>query len=234
MDRQTMADTLQRGAVPVAHTYMGPDHPMYPQIESQLVKYEFDPRKTIQMIEGLGYRRGAEGMFLDGSGQRLSVEARTTPGDLYDKILEAVRDNWQVAGVAAEIISIPRQRQSDLEYRATRPGLELTRRGTNLTNLSSFHGRQTPLAETRWIGSNVPRYQNGEFDALIDKYFVTVAIPERTQVVGQIMRHISEQLNMMHIFYDSEPALISNRIVEAHGRGSESTQTWNVHLWDVR
>ena len=233
-DRQTMADALQRGAVPVAHTYMGPDNPMYPQIESQIVKYELDPRRATQMIESLGFTRGSDGVYSDPSGQRLAVEIRATPGDLYDKIMEAVRDNWQGVGVATETVSIPRQRQSDLEYRATRPGFELTRRGTNLTNLSSFHGRETPFAESRWIGSNVPRYQNAELDGLIDRYFVTVPIPERTQVAGLIMRHISDQLNMMHVFYDSEPALISNRIVEAHGRGSESTQTWNIHQWDVR
>ena len=234
MDRQTMADALQRGAVPVAHTYMGPDNPMYPQIESQIVKYDYDPRRATQMIEALGFIRGSDGMFVDATGQRLSVEIRATPGDLYDKIMESVRDNWQSVGVATETVSIPRQRQSDLDYRANRPGFELTRRGTNLTNLSSFHGRETPTAESRWIGSNVPRYQNAELDALIDRYFVTVPIPDRTQVAGQIMRHISDQLNMMHIFYDSEPALISNRVLEARGRGSESTQTWNIHLWDVR
>jgi peptide/nickel transport system substrate-binding protein len=233
MDRQTMADTLQRGAVPVAHTYMGPDSPMYPQIESQIVKYEYDPRRATQMIESLGFARGGDGVYSD-AGQRLAVEIRATPGDLYDKIMEAVRDNWQTVGVATETVSIPRQRQSDLEYRATRPGFELTRRGTNLTNLSSFHGRESPAAESRWIGSNVPRYQNTELDALIDRYFVTVPMLERTQVAGQIMRHISDQLNMMHVFYDSEPALISNRVLEARGRGSESTQTWNIHLWDVR
>ncbi|MBM2812488.1 MAG: Peptide transporter substrate-binding protein, partial [Chloroflexi bacterium] len=129
---------------------------------------------------------------------------------------------------------IPRQRQSDLEYRATRPGFELTRRGTNLRNLASFHGRETPLADSRWIGSNVPRYQNAEWDALVDRYFVTVPIPERAQVLGQIMRHVSEQLNMMHIFYDSEPSLLSNRLVNAYGRGSESSATWNVYEWDLK
>lgn len=233
IDRQTMADTLQSGLVPVAHTFMGTDNPMYPQIEPRIVKYEFDPRKASQMIEAIGVTRGSDGMFAQG-GQRLSLEMRTTPGDLYDKILAAVRDYWQGVGVGAEAVSVPLQRQRDLEYRATRPGFELTRRGTNLSQMIGFVGRQTPLPETRFIGSNVPRYQNADFDALVDRYFVTVPIPARTQVAGEIMHHISDQLNMMHIMYDSEPALISNRIINAHGRGSESTQTWNVHQWNVK
>lgn len=232
-DRQTMADVLQVGLVPVAHTYLGPDHPMYKEIEPLIVKYEYDPRKAAQMIEELGYRRGPDAIFRDAAGSRLLVEARATPGDLYDKTLEVLRDQWQQAGVAAEIISIPHQRQTDQEWRATRPGFELTRRGTDLGQLESFHSRNTPLPETRYSGGNVPRYANPEFDALIDRYFVTVPIAERTRVVGQIMRHISDQLNMMHLFYDGEPALIGHRLVNVRARGTESTQTWNVHQWDV-
>jgi ABC-type transport system substrate-binding protein len=186
------------------------------------------------MIEALGYSRGPDGGFRDGAGQRLGVETRATPGDFYDRILEVVRDYWQTSGVATETVSIPRQRQADQEYRATRPGFELTRRGTNLAQLADFHGRVTPLPETRFVGNNVSRYQNPEWDALIDRYFVTVPIRERTQVAGQIMRHVSDQLNMMHIFYDSEPALIASRIVNAHGRSGESTQAWNIWEWDTR
>ncbi|MBM2810292.1 MAG: hypothetical protein HW416_1051, partial [Chloroflexi bacterium] len=234
LDRQTMADTLQRGQVPIAHTWLGPDSPMYPEIDPTLVKYEYDPRKTSQMVEALGYTRGPDGIFRDASGQRLVVEARATPGDLYDKILEVTRDYWQAAGVGTDTVPIARQRQADVEYRTTRPGFELTRRGTDLTTLKSFHSRETPLPENRFTGSNVPRYVNAEWDALVDKLFVTVPIGERTQVVGQIMRHMSDQLNIMNLFYDSEPALIANRVVNAMARGNESTQTWNVHEWDVR
>jgi peptide/nickel transport system substrate-binding protein len=207
---------------------------MYKAIEPRIVKYEYDPRQAVQMIEGLGYVRGTDGIFRDGAGQRLAVEIRSTPGEIYDLILQSVATYWQQAGVATDTLAIPRQRQRDREWRATRPGFEMTRRGTNLSNLESFHSRQTELPENNFLGSNVPRYRNPEFDTLVDRYFVTVPLPERTEVVAEIMQHISSQLNMMELFYDGEPALIANRLANVRGRASESTQTWNVHLWDVK
>ncbi len=99
--------------------------------------------------------------------------------------------------------------------------------------LSSFRSVETSLPDNNYTGGNVSRYQNPEWDALIDHYFVAVPIPERTQVTMQIMRHVSDQLNIMHLFYDVDPLFVANRLVNVRGRGAESSPTWNISQWDV-
>lgn len=231
MDRQTMADTLQLGMVPVAHAYLGLDHFMYKAIEPQITKYEYDPRKAMRMIEGLGFTFGGESGFRDASGSALRMELRATPGDLYDKILLAIANDWQQIGLNTEAIMIPSQRQADYEYRENRPGFEMTRRGTSLGQLPHswvFNPRTGRGSE------HIARYQSAEWDALVDRYLVTVPMPERTRAVGDIMAHATTNLHMMEIMYDGEPTLIGNRLVNVSGRAYETTQTWNVHLWDVK
>ena len=39
-------------------------------IESAIVKYDYDPRKAMQLLAGLGYTKGSDGFLADGSGQR--------------------------------------------------------------------------------------------------------------------------------------------------------------------
>jgi ABC-type transport system substrate-binding protein len=183
------------------------------------------------MIEGLGYAMGPDGGFRDASGTPLRQELRATPGDLYDKILLAIANDWQQIGIAAEAIMIPSQRQADYEYRENRPGFEMTRRGTSLGQLPRswvFNPRTGRGSE------HIARYQNPEWDALIDKYSVTVPIGDRTRAVGDIVKHATENLHMMEIMYDGEPTLIANRLVNVRGRAYETTQTWNAHVWDVR
>jgi peptide/nickel transport system substrate-binding protein len=231
MDRQTMADTLQLGMVPVAHAYLGPDHPMYGAIEPRIVKYEYDPRKATQMIENLGFVRGQDGRLRDASGQPLDLELRATPGDLYDKILSAVANDWKQIGIGGDTIMIPTQRQADYDYRENRPGFEMTRRSTSLSQLPRswvFNPRTSRGA------GHIARYQSAEWDALLDKYLVTVPLPERTAAVGDIIAHATTNLHMMEVMYDGEPTLISNRLVNVHGRAYETAQTWDAHLWDVR
>jgi peptide/nickel transport system substrate-binding protein len=233
LDRQEMADTIMYGLVPVAHVFMNPAHPDYSAAEPRIAKYEYDPRRTADMLRGLGYTSGADGNYRGADGAPLDIELRTMTGDVVGKAGEVVADQWRKTGVRVQTTVVTAQRTRDREWRALRPGFETMRRGTGLENLSSYHSREIQLPETRFTGANIPRYGNPEFDGLLDRYFATIPRAERAEVLAQVMRHMSEQLNIMTLFYDTEPALISRRLVNVTARPVGSTQGWNVHLWDV-
>src|SRR5438132_677541 len=82
----------------------------------------------------------------------------------------------------------------------------------DLANIADQHGSQTPLPENNFSGRNRSRYQNAEFDALLDKYFVTISKPERIEVVGQLIYRITDQLTIMGLFYNVSPGIVSNRL----------------------
>jgi peptide/nickel transport system substrate-binding protein len=233
LDRQEMADTIMYGLVPVAHVFMNPAHPDYPTAEPRIAKYEYDPRRTADMLRGLGYTSGTDGGYRGADGAVLEIELRTMTGDVVGKAGEVVADQWRKNGVRVQTTVVTAQRTRDREWRSLRPGFETMRRGTGLENLSSYHSREIPLPETRFLGANIPRYGNPEFDGLLERYFATIPRAERAEVLAQVMRHMSEQLNIMTLFYDTEPALISRRLVNVTARPVGSTQGWNVHLWDV-
>ena len=54
---------LQAGLVPVAHTFLDPTEPEYKSIESDIVRYEYDPRQAAQMFEALGEWMGFPAYF---------------------------------------------------------------------------------------------------------------------------------------------------------------------------
>lgn len=243
IDRQQMADTLQHGATPVAHSFLGPNQPQYREIEAGLIRYEYDPRKAVQMIEGLGYTRGVDGFFRpdssgrDAANQKLSVELRTTTlNELQLSSVLAVADYWQRIGITVDQLVIPIQRQNDLEYRATYPAFELLA-GTpsDVRGIGQLHSSKARVPQNNFVGSNYARYINPEFDALIDRYFVTIPKQERRQVLGQIIYHISENLNAIGLFYNASPLMIGNRLVGVAATTAPSTSPlWNIHEWDVR
>src|SRR5207248_6581696 len=76
IDRQQMAETLMAGTVPAAHAFLSPSDPAYAAIESDIVRYDYDPRRAAELLEGLGFTRGADGGYRDTAGQRLGVEIR--------------------------------------------------------------------------------------------------------------------------------------------------------------
>lgn len=235
LDRQQWVDTFMRGLTSVAHSYLNPNEPEYREIEAQIVRYEYDPRRAVQLIEGLGYRRGADGVFMDALNRNLSLVVRGNAGDeLRRKVVLAMADELTKVGIAAEPYITPTQRTSDLEFVTNYPAFQVTQRPNQLRSLSNLHSSQATTRENNWSGANISRYMNPEFDALIDSYYVTVSRPERTRIVGQIMHHLTSEVLILGFFYTVEPILVNNRVLNVAGRYPRSTHAWNAHEWDVK
>jgi len=237
IDRQQLVDSLQFGLTSVAHSFLQPNQPQNREIEAQLPRYEFEPRRAEQMIGDLGYTKASDGFFRDAGGERLSVELRTTAQvDLQPAAQLIIADSWQRTGVAVEQMMIPVQRIREAPFRATFSSFELLNGPPNgEEGLGSLHGSRTRLPENNFIGSNYSRYQNPEFDALLDRYFTTIPKQERARALGAVIQHIAENLNEMGLIHIARPVLISNRLVNAGPNASTlTTEAWNVHLWDLK
>jgi peptide/nickel transport system substrate-binding protein len=226
LDRQELVDTLQHGLTLVAHSIFSPNRQEFGDTEAGVVRYDPDPRRAAQLLEESGYVKAADGLYRDTSGQRLSVEIRSTGGDDFrDKEVLAIADQWQRTGVGVDVTFIPRQRATDREYRVTRPGFEVASQNVDLQNL---HTREVPTPETRWVGANRGRYSSPELDALIDRYTTTIPRAERMAALTQIVRHVTDQLVMLNLYYTPDATPIANRL-----RNVPAGDPWNAHQWEA-
>jgi peptide/nickel transport system substrate-binding protein len=174
-------------------------------------------------------------MYRDPVGAKLTVEIRATGTDINQKTMLSVADHWKRLGIEVETVAIPPQLASDLEYRAIFPGFAVQRQGAALINIRGFTSAQTPLPENRWLGNNYPRYMNPEFDALVERFDTTLPFAERMAVGSQAVQHLTDRVIELPLFFDGQPALVSNRLVGlTAGGGGQKRTTWNAHEWDLR
>ena len=76
---------------------------------------------------------------------------------------------------------------------------------------------------------------NPEMDRLIEGYFRTIPIPDRVAIVGRIAQHVADQLPLMGIYYNPEPAAFGNRLLNVSSAPVVSAPvSWNAHEWDVK
>ncbi|HZT07735.1 MAG TPA: ABC transporter substrate-binding protein, partial [Chloroflexota bacterium] len=236
IDRKQLTETLQAGLTPVADDIFAPGTEEYAAVERDIVRYPFDPKQAAQLLTDLGYQAGPDGTRQDAAGQRPTLEIRTIAGDdIIEKTTFAVAAGWQQIGLGADPFPIPIQRVRDREWRATFPSFELLRQPNDAPAVTRAHGSETPLPENNYTGNNRSRYRNPEFDALLDRYVATIPKAERTDVLAQIVHHMTDQLVWMGLFYNAEATMIANRVenVGANNAGS-STQAWNAYTWDVQ
>ncbi len=235
INREEMAATLQSGLAPVAHSFVSPEDAEYRHVEAGIVRFPYDPRRAAQLIEGVGYSKGTDGIYRDPAGARLGVELRATGTDINQKTMLSVADHWKRLGLEPETVTVPPQLASDLEYRATFPGFSVQRQGAALTNIRNFHSSQAALPENRWVGGNYPRYMNAELDALIERFDATLPFADRMAIGTQAVQHLTDRVIELPLFFDGQPALISNRLVGlTAGGGGQKRTTWNAQDWDVR
>jgi peptide/nickel transport system substrate-binding protein len=240
LDRQTMADTLQFGLTSIGHTFVAPNQPEYAGLESAVVKYDYDPRRALSILEGLGYTRGSDGALRDRSGTQLAFQIRTSLGDVtQEKAMYASADDWQRLGAEVERHLVPPQRASDAEYRATFPGFDVKRQAGTMEYATSFHSSRIALPENNYLVSgNNSRYSKPEMDALIDRYFTTIPTGERMQVGRQLVNRLSEDVGWIGLYYLVGPILLPNKVPNL--KISASPGTWGeqmmefVHEWEVR
>ncbi len=231
VDRQALVDTVLDGLAPVMHSIIGENHAEYHDVQRSVVRYEYDPRRATQMIEGLGYSKGADGNYRDAAGRPLTLEVRTTANDDGQmKTMLTIAASWQQIGIPVEQVPVPPQRESDREYRATRPAFEVVRQPGGWKNLQRFYGPNTPLPQNDFTGLNRTRHRNPEFDLLIDRFFATVPRGERMEVLNQIVNYMTSQVVILGMFWDPGPTLVANRITNMKDPGA----VWDAYEWTVR
>ncbi len=229
IDRQEMADTIQGGLASVAHAAIGPEQPEWRYVESSIVKYDYDPRRALQELEEIGLHRGPDGLIRNAADEHPTVEVRATVTQINTKAALALADYWQRIGLGTEPVVVPLQRQTDLEYMVTFGGF-LVLRGTRLglQPFLMYHSSRAALPEKGFAGINRSRYQNAEYDALMDRFLVTIPFDQRMQVLGQILHHESDQLPTMRLIYDPEPTMVSNRLRNVPAATPSSIEQWEV------
>ena len=211
LDRQEMSNSLQGGQAPVGHSFLEPTQSFYRDVEPAIVKYTYDPRQAAQVIDGIGLQKGADGFYLDASGQPMQVEIRTNAGDdLKDKLLLATADYWKRIGVDVNTFIVPRQQASDREFRATYPGFDLVRQPFDPVR---WRSTQAALPSNNFNGENRTRYQNPELDAAINGWYTTIPMPGRLEHLRTILRILTDQLPALGTVHGPEPMMISNRLV---------------------
>jgi ABC-type transport system substrate-binding protein len=102
-------------------------------------------------------------------------------------------------------------------------------------DIARWHSSKSALPDNRFtISGNDPRYKNPEFDSLIERYVTTVPKEERLRVLAGIVRHQTENLISMGLFYTLNPSLIPNRLQNVTARSSRATEAWNAYEWALK
>ncbi len=230
LDREAMNQAIMGGLSAVSHTHAVPALPDFEQIQAAAVQYGYDPRRSAELLEEMGYRRGS-GVWEDATGRRVAFEHWSPAGGVQGRSALVATDFWKVAGLDVQHVTLgPRIEAS---ARAEHPGVLTSSAGGDYSAIwRYFHSSFSPVRENSYAGSNRGRFMLQQQDALLERWYSTVPQQERTQALREVTRYQTENAIWMGYMYNPQLSMISNRLRDV-APSSYSNKTFDAHLWDI-
>lgn len=235
LDREELAQGVLYEYGRAADSWIPPDDPrrQVPAFSGAIVPYPYDPARAQRQLENLGWRKGADGILVDASGERFEFELRHTPGGEAEAKLTIVRDIWKRIGVQVNPLIVAPQRTADREYRSLHPGWEIT--STTYTNFDTtrLHSSDIGTRANRYAGGNKGGYSNPVMDALLDRLAVTIPEDSRTAVTADIVRLGLTELPVLPLYWDVAVITAAQKVKNVLPPHIRQAHGWNLPDWDV-
>ncbi len=222
IDRPAIADRLMEGAVAVAD---GPLNTTNPYHNAEVSAYEFDPEGSRRMLDAAGWIAGNDGIRVKG-GERFSFTIMNRGGST-DRIAIAQVIQAQLKDVGVEV------RFETLESAAW---TQRWRRGEWEAIVSAWFLPADP-SFTRLYQCDGPNNMTGLCDPELDEVMIAsdraLSFVERKPLLDEAQRRLADAAMSLPIYYNVIPEVVSTRIGNYRGSGTNFGSFWNLYEWTL-
>ncbi len=197
---------------------------------------EQDVAKANKLLDDAGWKRGSDGVRAK-NGVRLSMLYQTSTNAVRQGAQALIKQMWKEIGVEAELKNISASvffggdQSSPDTYQKFFADVEMYTNNFSGTDPETYMGnwtcKQIPGPDNQWIGSNVPRFCNAEYDKLIEEMSKTASLEKR----GPMAKRLNDLLIQNYTIIP----LIHRGRVSAHSLklGGVKLNTWDSELWNA-
>ncbi|HVV23631.1 MAG TPA: ABC transporter substrate-binding protein [Pseudonocardiaceae bacterium] len=164
--------------------------------------YKFDPNKVASILEGDGYHKGSDGIYVSASGKRLSFHVIDIGG--YSDWVAAMQTVIQSAKQAGIELIADNLSSDDFDNKLFNGQFDLAYYAETAGPSPFYEMRQwlysknsAPIGQT--ATTNFERYNNAQTDQLIEQYGATTDVNTQHQIVGQLEQVMLTQVPIIPV-----------------------------------
>jgi len=233
IDRQGIVNAVYAGKYPVAHTWLGPQHPA---AHSGVRRYPFDPTRARALLAEAGFTPGSDGTLRDRDGRRVEMTLMITAGSsAREQVAQIIQAQLREVGIDLRIDPRPASVLIGTVIRRRQYAhiaLWSTLFSPQSTGFEGFHSSQIPSEANGWEGFNSMAWRNGENDRLLEAVGRELNERERIRLLRREQEVFAEDLPVLPLYF--VPALTTAKKTL---RGIRPTGlfgsfiTWNAFEW---
>lgn len=235
INRQAINDGVFDGEGAMTETIVPPTAAIFPEVDKAIMHYPFDPSRSQQLMNEVGYAKDGDGFFVDAAGKRFVLDFERDTDSEQERIQLILVDTWQKAGFQVHPYPLPVG--APLEHRATFPGIQ----GTGGASEASWTTATLATAANRWAGSNKGGWTSPEYDRLYNAFNSSLDQAERTRHFIQMQVLFTQNLPMFLNYFSIKTWAIGGHLtnwkpeVKPVGSLTQATlRNWNINEWEWR
>ncbi|RMH53671.1 MAG: peptide ABC transporter substrate-binding protein [Alphaproteobacteria bacterium] len=191
-----------------------------------------------RLLEEAGFKPGPDGVRVrESDGRRLSILYQTSTNAVRQETQALIKQMWAEIGVETELRNISASvffggdPSSPDTFQKFYADIEMYTNNFDGTDPQNYMGnwlcKEAPSPENNWLGNNMPRYCDPEYDALFLKLSQTAGLEARAE--------IAKKLNDMLIEAGAIIPLIHRGRVSAkkNDLGGHIMNPWDSELWNI-
>ena len=210
--------------------------PQYASLNNEsCLTQNIEEAKTL--LDKAGWTPGDDGIR-EKDGVRLKILYKTTAGNSVRQITQdLIKQWWLEIGVETELGGVANffdlenpdnfQRfYSDIEMYATGPSSPIDPQ----SYLSSWQTTEITGSENNWMGGNIPRWSNQEYDDFYQELNRTLIDTERENLVIRLNDLLVQNYVLIPLLDRALVSAVSNSVKGVRINGWDSA-LWNIHEW---
>lgn len=222
IDRTAIADQLMRGTVQLANSPLNPTSPYH---NPDVPAVDFDPQTAERMLDAAGWLRGPDGVRVK-DGQRFEFvmlnRAGTTERIAIAQVIQA-----QLKDIGVEVT---------FETLENAAWTQQWRSGQWEALVSAWFLPADPAITGLYLcggPNNMTGFCDPELDELMEASDHHLSLDERKRWLDQAQVKLAESARMLPIYYNVVPEVVSDRIGNYQGSGTNFGSFWNLWEWTL-
>jgi len=188
------------------------------------------------LLDAAGWKKGPDGVRQK-NGVRLSILYQTSTNAVRQDFQELIKSWWKQIGVETELKNIDAavffggDQSSPDTFQKFFADIEMYANTFDGTDPEAYMGSwkcsEIPSPENAWLGSNMPRHCNAEYDKLVAEMAGTADIKKRAELVIRMNDMLMQNYIMIPLVHRGNVAAAANTLTGV------KLNVWDSDLWNV-
>lgn len=198
-----------------------------------------DVAEANRLLDEAGWVRGADGIR-EKDGVRLSILYQTSTNQVRQGTQALIKQMWEAIGVETELRNIDAavffggDPASPDTYGKFFADIEMYTNDFSGTDPESYmnNWRCDEISDesNSWLGNNIPRWCNEEYEALLDQLAVTASLEDRAEIAKQLNDMLMQDYVMIPLIHRGSPSAHANSLLGVRMNPWDS-ELWNIADW---